>query len=131
MSLLEPDTTSDERMVWEKMAGVQLKRTDYNLVREIEDFRAAISFLQGEPGIDPDRIGVWGSSAGGAVVASVAALDARVKAVVTQVSSQAVLVALVPGPGINPVILPPIAPAMQDNMIKRVNSGLNFPISPE
>jgi hypothetical protein len=110
-------------MVWEKIARVQLKRTDYNLIREVVDFRAAISFLQGEPGIDPDRIGIWGSSAGGAVVASVAALDARVKVVVTQVSSQAVLASLFPSPGVHPAALASIPPDMQDDMIKRARTG--------
>jgi cephalosporin-C deacetylase-like acetyl esterase len=41
--------------------------------------------LQGEPGIDPDRIGVWGSSFAGGNVIVTAALDSRVKAVVGQV----------------------------------------------
>jgi uncharacterized protein len=83
--LLEPDTTTDERAVWEKQARVQIKRTNLNNFRETEDFRAAVSYLQGEPGVDAERIGVWGSSNGASVVLMVAALDARVKAVVAQV----------------------------------------------
>ena len=51
-------------------------------MHEVADFRAAVSFLQGEPGVDPDRIGIWGSSNGGGVVMAVAGVDARVKAVV-------------------------------------------------
>ena len=66
-----------------------LKRTNLNNVQEVADFRAAISFLQGEPGVDPERIGIWGSSNGGTVVVAVAAADARVKAVVSQVSGAA------------------------------------------
>jgi dienelactone hydrolase len=83
--LLEPDTTTDDRPVTEKAARILYKRTNLNNVHEIADFRAAVSFLQGEPGIDPERIGIWGSSNGGNIVTAVAALDARVKAVVAQV----------------------------------------------
>jgi len=84
--LLEPDTTTDASALVEKQARILLKRTNLNNVHEVADFRAAISFLQGEPGIDPDRIGIWGSSNGGTIVLAVAAADARVKAVVAQVT---------------------------------------------
>ena len=52
--LLEPDTTTDARAVTEKEARILLKRTNLNNVHEVADFRAAVSFLQGEPGVDPD-----------------------------------------------------------------------------
>jgi cephalosporin-C deacetylase-like acetyl esterase len=80
VSLLEPDRTSDVHAVSDRTARVQLKRTDLNNFHEIEDYRAAISFLQGEPGVDPERIGIWGTSNAGSVVIAVAAQDARVKA---------------------------------------------------
>lgn len=86
LRLLEADTTTDARPVTEKEARILLKRTNLNNVHEVADFRAAVSFLQGEPGVDPDRIGIWGSSNGGSVVVAVAAADARVKAVVSQVA---------------------------------------------
>jgi dienelactone hydrolase len=85
--LLEPDTTTDARAVTEKEARILLKRTNLNNVHEVADFRAAVSFLQGEPGVDPDKVGIWGSSNGGSVVIAVAAVDARVKAVVSQVAT--------------------------------------------
>jgi dienelactone hydrolase len=114
VSLLEPDTTNDERPVWEREARVQLKRTDLNNFHEVEDFRAAVSFLQGEPGIDAERIGLWGSSNGGSVVIMVAAQDARVKAVVSQVA----------GVGNRPATGPvPIPPAMMDDSIRRARTG--------
>jgi hypothetical protein len=114
VSLLEPDTTNDSRAVWDKTARVQLKRTDLNNFHEIEDFRAAVSFLQGEPGVDPERIGIWGTSNAGSVVIAVAAQDARVKAVVSQVA----------GTGARPATGPvPIAPAMLDDAIKRARTG--------
>jgi dienelactone hydrolase len=83
--LLEPDTSKGA--VTEKEARILLKRTNLNNVHEVADFRAAVSFLQGEPGVDPDKIGIWGSSNGGSVVIAVAAVDARVKAVVSQVAT--------------------------------------------
>lgn len=83
--LLEPDTSKGP--LTEKEMRILLKRTNLNNVHEVADFRAAVSFLQGEPGVDPDRIGIWGSSNGGSVVIAVAAVDARVKAVVSQVAT--------------------------------------------
>ena len=87
LRLLDPDPTTDAAAVTELERRLLLKRTNLNNVHEIADFRAAVSYLQGEPGVDPDRIGIWGSSNGGAIVMAVAALDARVKAVVSQVSA--------------------------------------------
>ena len=49
------------------------------------DIRAAISFLAGEPNVDPQRIGILGSSYGGGLVAWTAGNDARVKCVAAQV----------------------------------------------
>lgn len=52
---------------------------------QVEDFRSAISYLQTRPDVDPDAIGIWGASFGGAVVIWTAAVDRRVKAVVAEV----------------------------------------------
>ena len=51
-------------------------------MNEVEDFRNAISWLEGRDDVDPDRIGILGISFGGGVVIMTAALDRRVKAVV-------------------------------------------------
>jgi len=83
--LLERDPSSDAQPILERQMRILLKRTNLNNVHEVNDFRAAISFLQGEPGVDPDRIGLFGSSNGGTVVTAVAAVDARPKAIVAQV----------------------------------------------
>lgn len=112
--LLEPDTTNDSRAVWEKDARIQIKRTNLNNFRETEDFRAAISYLQSEPGVDPDRIGVWGSSNGASVVLMVAALDARVKAVVAQVGAAS---------GLGTTGPVAISPQMLEDGIKRARTG--------
>ncbi len=112
--LLEPDMTTDERAVWEKEARIQIKRTNLNNFRETEDFRAAISYLQREPGVDPVRIGIWGSSNGASVVLMVAALDSRVRAVVAQVGAVGGLTAT------GPVTIPP---QMLEDGIKRARTG--------
>ncbi len=112
--LLEPDTTTDARGVWEKEARIKIKRTNLNNFRETEDFRAAISYMQAEPGVDPNRIGVWGSSNGAAVVLMAAALDARVKAVVAQVGAVG---------GLNASGPVAISPQMLEDGIRRARTG--------
>jgi dienelactone hydrolase len=52
------------------------------------DITNCLDYLQGEPAVDADRIGLWGSSYGGGHVSTMAARDSRVKAIVAQVSSQ-------------------------------------------
>ncbi|NJD27396.1 MAG: alpha/beta hydrolase [Chloroflexi bacterium] len=53
---------------------------------QVEDWRAANSFLETRPEIDSQRIGAFGSGGtGGGNAVCVAALDSRVKAVVSQV----------------------------------------------
>ncbi len=52
-----------------------------------EDIDAAITFVEGEPIVDKDRIGIWGSSFGGGHVIWRAANDDRVKCVVAQVGA--------------------------------------------
>jgi rhodanese-related sulfurtransferase/fermentation-respiration switch protein FrsA (DUF1100 family) len=50
-----------------------------------EDYRNAITWLQLQPQIDPERIGVWGFSFSGGHVLQIAAFDRRIKCVVAQV----------------------------------------------
>lgn len=52
--------------------------------REIEDFHAALRTVRALPGVDTDRIAVWGTSFGGGLVISVAAQDGKVAATVSQ-----------------------------------------------
>lgn len=58
-------------------------RGDLFPLNEVEDFRNAISWLQAREDVDPERIGIWGMSFGGGVVIQTAAVDRRVKAVVS------------------------------------------------
>ncbi len=53
--------------------------------RQINDYRTAITYATTLPGVDAERIGVWGSSYSGGHVLVVAAIDRRVKCVVSQV----------------------------------------------
>jgi hypothetical protein len=85
--LLDADRTTDGERSSERTARVELIRTRLIAGKQAEDYRSAISYLQGEPGVDPERIGIWGSSHAGGVVITVAGEDARVKAVVAQVST--------------------------------------------
>ncbi len=52
---------------------------------QVRDYRHAITYLQTVPEVDPERIGIWGSSYSAGHVLVVAAIDRRVKAVVSQV----------------------------------------------
>lgn len=52
---------------------------------QVRDMRDAVSFARTLPGIDPERLGIWGTSYSGGHVLTVAALDRRVKCVVSQV----------------------------------------------
>src|SRR5215472_2569465 len=52
---------------------------------QVRDYRHAITYASTLPEVDPQRIGIWGSSYSGGHVLVVAAIDRRVKAVVSQV----------------------------------------------
>jgi dienelactone hydrolase len=96
-------------------ATVWVKRTKLDAADQQEDYRNAISFIQGEPGVDPDRIGVWGSSYAGGNSLAVAGQDARVKAIAIQI----------PGIGGDPTGLKPqtySGPILAD-AIKRARTG--------
>ncbi len=69
----------------EVTAKARVARWQMNYADQTEDIRAAISFIADEPGVDPDRIGIMGSSYGGGLATWVAGNDPRVKCVVAQV----------------------------------------------
>ena len=58
---------------------------------QIEDIRNAISWLSTQPEVDPNRIGAWGASFGGAHVLYLTAFDKRIKAAVATVPSMRTL----------------------------------------
>ena len=54
-------------------------------LNQVEDFRNAISYLETRDEVDPDRLGIWGTSFGGATVIYTGGVELRAKAVVAQV----------------------------------------------
>jgi dienelactone hydrolase/mono/diheme cytochrome c family protein len=64
---------------------VKALRWQMNYTDQTEDIRTAISFVAGEPNVDKNRIGLWGSSYGGGLVTTMAGIDSRVKCVAAQV----------------------------------------------
>src|SRR5262249_46548362 len=61
------------------------QRQEADPQQQIRDYRDAITLAETLPGVDPARIGAWGTSYSGGHVLVVAAIDRRVKAVVSQV----------------------------------------------
>ena len=117
LRLAEPDPSTDAQAVVEKRLRVVVKRTNLNNAHEVDDYRAAMSYLQGEPGVDSERIGIWGSSNAGSVVIAVAEVDTRAKAIVSQVAGPR------PAPR-GPAPLPTGAQAvMLDDAIRRARTG--------
>ena len=51
----------------------------------VEDIRCALTWLETQNDVDSDRLGVWGTSNGGAHIVYVAGIDTRVKCAVGQV----------------------------------------------
>jgi dipeptidyl aminopeptidase/acylaminoacyl peptidase len=72
----------------EVTARVQVIRQVVDPYEWAWDLRHALDFLEGEPGVDPARLGIWGTSFAGGVVSWVVANDDRVKCAVSQVGLQ-------------------------------------------
>jgi uncharacterized protein len=69
----------------ERTIRVRVIREVVDPVDHVTDVRAALAYLLAEPGVDPDRVGLFGSSYGGGHVLAVAGTDDRVRAVVAQI----------------------------------------------
>ncbi len=67
---------------WGDSDGPKSRLSPYGRVL---DSQAALTFLGAQDMVDPDRLGIYGTSYGGATVVWVAAVDPRVKAVVSVV----------------------------------------------
>ena len=63
--------------------GARRQHIDPNM--QIEDYRNAISYVEGLPEVDPRRIGIWGLSYSGGHVLVVGATDPRVACVSSQI----------------------------------------------
>jgi dienelactone hydrolase len=57
---------------------------------QVRDITSALDYLVGEPGVDVERIGIWGTSYSGGHVIYIGARDKRVAAIVSQVGYQGV-----------------------------------------
>ncbi len=60
-------------------------RQEINPWAQSRDYRYALTWLAEQPGIDPERLAIWGSSFSGGEVMVVGAVDPRVKAVIANV----------------------------------------------
>jgi uncharacterized protein len=67
---------------WGDSDGPKTRLAPYSRVADVQ---AALSFLSAHPQVDPERLGIYGTSYGGATVVFVAAIDPRVKCVVSVV----------------------------------------------
>jgi len=80
---LAEDVRFDDRLRFSQhTAKVRVRRKRLIPDDQIDDIRNAISYIQGEPGVDRARIGVWGKDMAGGHTMVVAGIDPRVKAVV-------------------------------------------------
>jgi dienelactone hydrolase len=82
--LAEPLRWDDRLRFSQHTAKVRIRRGRSIPDAQILDIRNAISYLQGEPGVDRARIGLWGAGVAGGHVIVTAAVDFRVKAAVAQ-----------------------------------------------
>jgi len=67
---------------WGNSEGARSRLAPYSRVADVQ---AALTLLATLPEVDPDRLGIYGTSYGGATVVWVAAIDARVKCTVSVV----------------------------------------------
>ena len=87
--------------------------------RQREDIHAAIRFVRSQPGIDPNRIALWGTSLGGGHVIAVAAEDPQIAAVIVQVpgldmvSAEARATIKIPGSVVLKLMLAAVRDAVQ------------------
>ncbi len=67
---------------WGDSAGARSRLAPYSRVADVQ---AALTFLGAQPEVDPERLGIYGTSYGGATVVWASAIDTRVKCVVSVV----------------------------------------------
>lgn len=77
----------DERN--EGVARIRVIRELVDPIEWIQNYRSAVDYLEGEPNVDPARLGAWGTSFGGGIALNHAANDPRIKALAVQVASLA------------------------------------------
>jgi acetyl esterase/lipase len=83
LMMVEPMPEPDAKE--ELTVKVRALRWQVDFADQAADVRAAIAWLGGEKNVDPERIGLFGTSYGGGLATWVAANDSRVKCLVVQV----------------------------------------------
>lgn len=83
MTLLDEEAAPDQS--GEMTVRVRMARQLMDPLEWVDCFRSVIDWLEGEPNLDPNRIGAWGTSFGGGTALYVASIDARVRALSVQV----------------------------------------------
>ena len=78
----------DHRGLGASGTGTGQVRSEIIPAEQNSDMQDAITFAQLQPEVDPEKIGIWGSSYSGGHVLYVAAVDKRVRAVISQVSER-------------------------------------------
>ncbi len=113
---LADNTRWDDRLRFSQhTAKVRIRRQRLLPEAQLMDLRNAISYIQGEPGVDAERIGVWGSGMSSGYVVTLAAIDARVKAGVAFAPDIA-------GAGLTRQAFAP-TPAQQADMVSLARTG--------
>ncbi len=84
LQMVDPVKTDDRLRFSQMTARVRIHRKRLIPQQQILDIRNALYYLQGEPGVDRARVGVWGIDIAGGHVIVIAATDARIKAAVAQ-----------------------------------------------
>ena len=82
--LADPVRSDDRQRFSQHTAKMRIRRKRLLPDAQVLDIRNAVSYLQGEPGVDRARIGMWGVDMAGGHAIVVAATDERVKAAVAQ-----------------------------------------------
>jgi len=113
--LADPVRWDDRLRFSQHTARVRLRRGRVVPEAQVIDIRNAITYIQGEPGVDATRIGVVGEGLAGAHVVNIAANDARVKAGATIAAVEA-------GKGVERRSFAPSA-GMQASMVTLARTG--------
>jgi dipeptidyl aminopeptidase/acylaminoacyl peptidase len=87
--LIAPESMPVPNEKGEVTVTVRAIRWQIDFADQAEDIRNAMAFVAGEPGVNPSKIGLLGTSYGGGLVTWVAAHEPRVKCLVMQVPGMA------------------------------------------
>jgi len=81
------ETLSEADSSGEVLAKIVWQRHVVDPMDWLQNFRAATDYLEGEPNVDPARMGAWGTSYGGGIAFHSVCNDPRLKCLSMQVAS--------------------------------------------